>query len=52
MFDQSSPNILKPQEPEYLVDNEYILASMGLLGGEYPDLAVRLMKKYIVRREQ
>ncbi|MGI6091527.1 MAG: MutL protein [Veillonellaceae bacterium] len=51
MFDHSVPHILKPQEPEYLIDSDYILASMGLLGGEYPDLAVRLMKKYIVRRE-
>lgn len=52
MYDHSTPNMLKPEKPEYLIDKEYILASMGLLGGEYPDLAVRLMKKYIVRREQ
>ncbi|MDD4600370.1 hypothetical protein SDC9_09128 [bioreactor metagenome] len=51
MFEQSAPHILKPQEPEYFIDSDYILASMGLLGGEYPDLAVRIMKKYIMRRE-
>lgn len=52
VFDEVIPNILKPQQPEFLIDQDYIMASMGLLGGEYPDLAVRLMKKYFVRREQ
>lgn len=51
VYDQGAPHILKPETPEFLIDNEYIMASMGLLGEEYPDTAVRMMKKYIVRRE-
>ncbi|HWR39665.1 MAG TPA: methylaspartate mutase accessory protein GlmL [Patescibacteria group bacterium] len=46
-FDETAPHLLKPQNPRYLVDREYIMASMGLLGEELPDLAVRMMKKYI-----
>ena len=46
-FDESAPHRLKPQNPQYLVDGEYIMAAMGLLGEELPDLAVRMMKKYI-----
>lgn len=51
-FEESDPFILKPLQPEYLIDEKYIMASMGLLGEDYPDIAVRMMKKYIVRREQ
>ena len=48
LFDESAPHMLKPQTPRYLIDRDYIMASMGLLGEELPDLAVRIMKKYIV----
>jgi uncharacterized protein (TIGR01319 family) len=50
-FDDANPHILKPQQPEYLIDQQYIMAAMGLLGEEYPDIAVRMMKKYIIRRK-
>ncbi|HIV80936.1 MAG TPA: glutamate mutase L [Candidatus Avanaerovorax faecigallinarum] len=36
---------LKPKEAEFLVDRKYILAAMGLLSTEYPDAALRIMKK-------
>jgi uncharacterized protein (TIGR01319 family) len=49
-YDSSTPQMLKPESPEFWIDENYIMASMGLLGGEYPDIAVRMMKKYIVRR--
>lgn len=48
VFDESNPQILKPRNPEYRIDKSYIMAAMGLLGEEYPDVAVRMMKKYIV----
>ncbi len=48
-YSESTPEMLKPECPEYLIDEEYIMASMGLLGEVYPDVAVRMMKKYIVR---
>lgn len=48
-YSESTPEMLKPECPKYLIDKEYIMASMGLLGEVYPDVAVRMMKKYIVR---
>lgn len=47
VYSEASPHILKPLQPEYLIDRHYIMASMGLLGEEYPDIAVRIMKKLI-----
>ncbi|HWR43941.1 methylaspartate mutase accessory protein GlmL [Sporomusa sp.] len=50
LFDETDPEVLKPQQPEFLIDKDYIMASMGLLGEEYPAVAVRMMKKYIVKK--
>ena len=50
VFDESNPQILKPQQPGFFIDYDYIMASMGLLGEEYPAVAVRMMKKYIVNK--
>lgn len=49
-FDDANPQVLKPQQPEFYVDQEYIMASMGLLGEAYPATAVRMMKQYIINR--
>lgn len=48
-FDIDNPNFLKPQNPEYLLDKTYIMSAMGLLAEDYPDMAVRIMKKYLVK---
>jgi len=48
-FDETNPTHLKPQNPEYLLDKKYILSAMGLLAEEYPDMAVRIMKKYLIK---
>lgn len=48
-FDEASPTYLKPINPEYLLDKTYIMSAMGLLAEEYPDMAVRIMKKYLVK---
>ena len=48
LFDQANPHILKPHKPQYRIDRSYIMAAMGLLGEEYPEIAIRMMKKYIV----
>lgn len=48
-FDNEAPNFLKPEKPEILIDKTYILSAMGLLAEKYPDKAVRIMKKYIVK---
>ncbi len=48
LYETASPHILKPKQPNFTVDKSYILAAMGLLAEDYPDTAVRMMKKYIV----
>lgn len=50
LFDEENPLILKPKDSEFPIDNEYIMSAMGLLGEEYPETAVRMMKKYIVKK--
>lgn len=47
-FNEEDPIHLKPIAPKFLVDKTYILSSMGLLAQEYPNTAIRLMKKYLV----
>lgn len=39
---------LKPVAPRFLLDKSYILSAMGLLAEEDQDLAVRIMKKYLI----
>jgi len=46
-FDKEEPIHLLPRAPNYLIDKTYILSAMGLLAGENPDMAVRIMKKYL-----
>ena len=48
-FDSEAPSFLKPEKPDILIDRTYILSAMGLLAEKYPDKAVRIMKKYIVK---
>lgn len=48
-FTEMDLTSLKPKNPDYLVDKEYILSAMGLLAEVDKDLAVRMMKKYIVK---
>lgn len=45
------PNLLelRPQNPSYLLDKDYILASMGLLSEIEPLLALKIMKKHLVK---
>lgn len=47
-YNPESINSLKPQHPKFLLDKTYILSAMGLLSFELPDVAVRIMKKYLV----
>lgn len=49
IFNMETPNYLKPIKPEILIDKTYILSAMGLLAEKYPDKAIRMMKKYIVK---
>lgn len=47
-FTMDDPESLKPRRPKYLLDKDYILSSMGLLAMADSNMAVRMLKKYIV----
>ena len=47
-FTMDDPTSLKPRRPKYLLDKEYILSAMGLLTTVDDNMAVRMLKKYIV----
>jgi uncharacterized protein (TIGR01319 family) len=40
---------LRPTNPEFLLDKDYILSAMGLLSLEQPEIALRIMKRRIVK---
>jgi len=42
-----NPSELRPNDPEFLVDHEYIMAAMGLLSKIDPMVALKIMKKHI-----
>ena len=42
---------LRPQHPTFMLDKDYILASMGLLSEIDPMLALRIMKKHVLETE-
>ena len=48
LYDENNPLDLKPKYPKFLVDKTYIMSAMGLLANDYPDIAYRIMKKYLV----
>ncbi len=50
--DQTKHMELRPKDPEYLLDRDYILSAMGLLSLEYPDIALRIMKKRMYRLKE
>jgi len=39
---------LRPVNPIFLLDKDYILSAMGLLSLDYPEIALKIMKKRIV----
>ncbi|MDY0372687.1 MAG: methylaspartate mutase accessory protein GlmL [Candidatus Izemoplasmatales bacterium] len=43
-----SPTDLAPRNPEYLLDQTYILSAMGLLSQQEPLLALKIMKKRLI----
>lgn len=44
-FDPSNFESAKPKEPKFYIDRTYIMASMGLLSADLPDVALTIMKK-------
>ena len=49
VFNPEEPTLLKPQKADFYLDKEYILAAMGLLREVAPKVALRMMKKYVVK---
>jgi uncharacterized protein (TIGR01319 family) len=47
VFQEENPTVLKPKDPEFMIDDQYLLASMGLLAEVEPEKTLRIMKKYI-----
>lgn len=46
LFDESEPTILAPMEPDFLLDQDYLLASIGLLSEISATKALKLAKKH------
>ncbi len=49
LFDPVDAFSLKPKNADIYVDRRYILAAMGLLSTQYPETALRIMKKELVK---
>jgi uncharacterized protein (TIGR01319 family) len=49
VFRPEEATILKPQKADFYLDINYILAAMGLLREVAPQIALRIMKKYVVK---
>ena len=47
VYSTENINSLKPRYPKFILDEKYILSAMGLLSEDLPDMAVRIMKKYL-----
>ncbi len=45
----TKPLELRPKNPTILLDKDYILSSMGLLSMDYPEIALQIMKKRIIK---
>ncbi|HBN97463.1 MAG TPA: MutL protein, partial [Firmicutes bacterium] len=42
---------LRPESPNYFLDGEYILAAMGLLAQEHPEVALTVLKNSLSEHE-
>ena len=47
VFKGTEPMVLKPSNPQFYIDQEYILSAMGLLKEVAPVSALRILKKYL-----
>jgi uncharacterized protein (TIGR01319 family) len=49
LFREENPFILKPRDPEFYIDEQYILYAVGLLSQVEPKKALNLARKYLKR---
>jgi len=52
LYDRHEPLSLRPKTPIMYVDSEYILFSVGLLAEVFPNVALRIGKKYLTTNGQ
>ena len=52
MFNEEEPDSLRPINSKYLLDKTYILSAIGLLATKEPEIALRIMKKYLIEIEE
>lgn len=45
--DETKAMELRPTDPVFLLDKRYILSAMGLLSMDHPEIALKIMRKYI-----
>jgi len=51
IINKHAPFSLKPKQPKYYIDNQYILYGMGQLSKKYPDIALRILKRKITQAQ-
>lgn len=51
-FDHKEPTILRPEAAGWLVDDQYLLAAMGLLSEHEPEAAFNLLLRHLRRVDQ
>lgn len=49
-WNPQNPASLKPREFEVYLDQKYILSAMGVLAQDHPDMAIRIMKKELIKQ--
>lgn len=49
IYDERQASSLRPKAPLYYLDSHYIMAAMGILARSYPEVALKIMKKEIVK---
>ena len=52
LFDKAKPTVLKPMQPRFLLDKHYIMAAMGLLSEVRPNIAFRILIKYLIEIQE
>ena len=51
LYNPNAPESLTPKRAAIYIDRKYILSAMGLLGEEYPETAISIMKKELEKHE-
>ncbi|MCL2405883.1 MAG: methylaspartate mutase accessory protein GlmL, partial [Defluviitaleaceae bacterium] len=49
IYNPQDTNLLKPQNPQLMLDKDYLFAAMGLLSRHFPGLALKIMKQKLVQ---